>query len=257
MTEPDESSVTHLLQRWSDGESEVLEELMALVYDELECLAKRQLFKERHDHTPETKALVHEAYLKLVDQTRVKWSSRAHFYAVAAQIMRRILVDHARRHKLRKHGGGGRKVPFDEAFRVAGEVPTDLLALDDALKALAETDPEKSRLVEMRFFGGLVFRRRRRRRFVFGALGWGWRWGFGSATPGLRLGEEACFLYFFASLGHDHPPFRRSRGKDSAVPNAPRRFSISTAPAGRQRFNMTDRQEYSLTGRKRTGSRAV
>ncbi len=155
MTEPDNSDVTGLLRRWSDGESEVLEELMNLVYDQLRVVARHHLYKERPDHTLETKALVHEAYLKLVDQNRVNWSNRAHFYAVAAQMMRRILVDHARRQRLPKHGGGIRKVPFDEAFRAAGETPADLMALDEALEALAETDREKSRLVEMRFFGGL------------------------------------------------------------------------------------------------------
>ncbi len=149
------SDVTALLKRWSGGEREAQEPLLDLVYDELRRLAKRYLQRERRDHLLETKALVHEAYLRLVDQTRVEWTSRAHFYAVASQTMRRILIDHARRRGHQKRGGDAERVDLDEALRVVDEVPADLVALDDALRALAETDPEKSRLVEMRFFGGL------------------------------------------------------------------------------------------------------
>ena len=149
------SDVTALLKRWSGGEKAAQGPLLDLVYDELRRLAKRYLQRERRNHLLETKALVHEAYLRLVDQNRVEWANRAHFYAVASQTMRRILVDHARRRGHQKRGGDAERVDLDEALRVVEEIPTDLVALDDALRALAETDPEKSRLVEMRFFGGL------------------------------------------------------------------------------------------------------
>jgi len=155
MTESGKGEVTELLKRWSVGESDAQGPLLDLVYDELRRLAKRYLSRERHDPLLETKALVHEAYLRLVGQDRVEWANRSHFYAVASQTMRRILVDHARRRGHQKRGGGAERVELDEALRVAEEVPTDLVALDEALHALGETDPEKSRLVEMRFFGGL------------------------------------------------------------------------------------------------------
>ena len=128
---------------------------MPLVYDELRVRAKRYLVRERQGHTLETSALVHEAYVKLVDQDRAKWSNRSHFYAIAAQTMRRILVDHARAHLYQKRGGGAAKVELDEALRLGAEQPPDLVALDDALKRLATADPEQSQLVELRFFGGL------------------------------------------------------------------------------------------------------
>jgi RNA polymerase sigma factor (TIGR02999 family) len=150
------SQVTRLLQRWSDGDEQAIGKLMPLVYSELRGLASRHLRAERSDLTLETSALVHEAYLKLIDQSRVQWRNRAHFFAIAAQTMRRILVDHARSRGSKKRGGEVRKVVLDEAVQVARDQPIDLVALDDALKLLADTDPEKSRLVEMRFFGGLT-----------------------------------------------------------------------------------------------------
>lgn len=155
MADHPKGEVTELLRRWSVGESDAQEPLLDLVYDELRRLARRYLSRERQDPLLETKALVHEAYLRLMDQDRVEWANRSHFYAVASQTMRRILVDHARRRGHQKRGGGAERVDLDQALRIADKVPTDLVALDDALHALGETDPEKSRLVEMRFFGGL------------------------------------------------------------------------------------------------------
>ena len=150
------SQVTRLLLRWSDGDEQAIGRLMPLVYSELRALARRHLRNERGDSTLETAALVHEAYLKLIDQSRVQWRNRAHFFAIAAQIMRRILVDHARSRDSKKRGGEVLKVVLDEAVHVVKDQPLDLVALDDALKLLAEQDPDKSRLVELRFFGGLT-----------------------------------------------------------------------------------------------------
>lgn len=156
MAEPSKDQVTRLLQRWSDGHLDAMPQLMDVVYAELRDLARRYLRKERSGHTLETSALVHEAYVKLVDQNRVRWQSRAHFYAIAAQTMRRILVDHARSHAYQKRGGGARKVSLEDALQIGdAERAPDLVALDDALKRLAESDPDRARLVELRFFGGL------------------------------------------------------------------------------------------------------
>ncbi|MCP4660818.1 MAG: sigma-70 family RNA polymerase sigma factor [bacterium] len=155
MNEPSPNHVTQLLQRLTEGEQEAMQELMPLVYDEMRRMARRYLRSERPDHTLETSALVHEAYLKLTDQSRVQWRNRAHFYGIAAQTMRRILVDHARSHGYQKRGGDAQKVSLDEALHFDAERAPDLVALDDALKRLAETDPQKSQLVELRFFGGL------------------------------------------------------------------------------------------------------
>jgi len=156
MTDPTQDQVTQLLQRWSEGEEDARTKLMDVVYAELRDLARRYLRKERSGHTLETSALVHEAYVKLIDQNRVQWQSRSHFYAIAAQTMRRILVDHARSHTYQKRGGGARKVSIEDALQI-GDVDRapDLVALDDALKRLAESDPDRAKLVELRFFGGL------------------------------------------------------------------------------------------------------
>ncbi len=156
MAELTKSQVTQLLQRWSDGEATAIEDLMPLVYDELRQLAKRYLRKERQGHTLETSALVHEAYVRLIDQNRVQWRNRAHFYAISAQTMRRILVDHARSHLYQKRGGGAVKVSLDEALHVGSESPAHLVALDEALERLSAKDQQKCRIVEMRFFGGLT-----------------------------------------------------------------------------------------------------
>lgn len=128
---------------------------MPLVYDELRYLASRYLKHERSDHTLQTTALVHEAYIRLIDQHQVTWQNRAHFFGVAAQMMRRILVDHARGQHADKRGGGAQKLSLDEAIGLAQEREVDLIALDEALTTLATLDPQQSLIVEMRFFGGL------------------------------------------------------------------------------------------------------
>ncbi len=151
---PTDLDVSVLLRAWSDGDSTALDQLTPIVYDELHRLARRYLRGERRDHSLQTTALVNEAYLRLVDHTRMAWQDRAHFFAVSAQVMRRILVDHARRRNV-KRGRGLRRVSLAEATLIGGDRPTDLAALDDALTVLAERDPRKAQVVEMRFFGGL------------------------------------------------------------------------------------------------------
>ena len=147
--------VTQLLEHWSNGDREALERLMPLVYDELHRLAQRYLRRERSDHTLQSTALVHEAYLKMVDQKNVRWQNRAHFFGVAAQSIRHILVDHARSHLAAKRGAGAAKLSLDEAIGVPEKREVDLLALDQALEGLAVLDPQQGRIVELRFFGGL------------------------------------------------------------------------------------------------------
>lgn len=147
--------VTQLLQAWSDGDAEAPAQLMPLVYTELRRLARNYLRRERPDHTLQPTALVHEAYLLLIDQRQVNWQNRAHFYGIAAQLMRRILVDHARADLAQKRGGLTLKLPLDEAASFAQQPPTDLVSLDDALRRLSALDARKSRVVELRFFGGL------------------------------------------------------------------------------------------------------
>jgi len=146
--------VTEILQDWN-GSNDALARLMPFVYDELRRLAASYLRRERSDHTLQPTALVHEAYMRLVDQSRVQWQNRAHFYSIAAQMMRRILIDHARAHASDKRGGHERRLSLDEAAILPQERAADLIALDDALKQLAATDERKSRVVELRFFGGL------------------------------------------------------------------------------------------------------
>jgi len=147
--------VTRLLADWSQGDQGALNELMPLVYQELHRLALIYLRRERPDHTLQSTALVHEAFLRLVDQTRVEWRNRAHFFGVAAQMIRRILVDYARTRRRRKRGGDACKLSLDEAIAAAESKDIDLLALDEALEKLAALDPQQSRIVELRFFGGL------------------------------------------------------------------------------------------------------
>ena len=157
LTEPASLSVddiSRLLRAWSDGDQLALDELTPIVYAELRRLAHRYMRGERSGHSLQTSALVNEAYIRLVDYKRMQWQNRAHFFAVSAQLMRRILVDHARRHNL-KRGGGVQHVSLDEAVVVGQEAGTDVIALDDALNALARVDPRKVQVVEMRFFGGL------------------------------------------------------------------------------------------------------
>ncbi len=152
----DKGDVTRLLSAWSDGDEEALSALMPLVYDELRSLAAAYLRRERPDHTLRTSALIHEAYLRLVDQKRVRWHNRVHFFGVAAQAMRRVLVDHARSQQQAKRGGGARKVSLEEALTVAPEQAPELVALDEAMERLAAIDPRQAKIVELRFFGGLT-----------------------------------------------------------------------------------------------------
>ena len=155
MAEPATRGATKLLQAWGQGEDAALERLLPLVYQELRRIARRYMAGERAGHTLQTTALVNEAYLRLIDSRKVNWQSRAHFFAISAQLMRRILVDHARSRGYQKRGGGAQAVTLDEDLVVSPEKGRDVVALDDALKALAEVDPRKSRVVELRFFGGL------------------------------------------------------------------------------------------------------
>jgi RNA polymerase sigma factor (TIGR02999 family) len=147
--------ITQLLLAWGKGEQAALDQLTPLVYDELHRLAHRYMGHERPGHTLQTSALVNEVYLRLVDSSHVRWQNRAHFFAVSAQLMRRILVDFARSRDNLKHGRGVRQVSLDEALLVSHENSTDLVALDDALQALASLDARQSQVVELRFFGGL------------------------------------------------------------------------------------------------------
>jgi RNA polymerase sigma factor (TIGR02999 family) len=155
MAAPSSQHVTQLLKAWSNGEQKALEELMPLVYNELHRLAHRYMDRERRGHTLQSTALVHEAYERLINLQDVSWQNRAHFFAVSAQMMRRILVDYARSRRYTKRGGEWRKVPLNEAIAVFRDRRTDVVALDDALRALADIDPRKARIVEIRFFGGL------------------------------------------------------------------------------------------------------
>jgi RNA polymerase sigma factor (TIGR02999 family) len=152
-TSPDD--VTGLLMAWSQGDRAALDCLVPLVERELQLLAHRYLRRERAGHTLQTTALVNEAYLRLVDQREPRWQSRAHFFGIAAQMMRRILIDHARKVAYAKRGGGARRVSLDEACVLAEGRAAELVALDDALTALARVDERKSRVVELRYFGGL------------------------------------------------------------------------------------------------------
>lgn len=148
---------TELLVSGRTGSGQGVEALLPLVYDELRAIAHGQLRRERSDHTLGTTALVHEAYLKLIDQRQVDWQDRSHFFSIAARAMRRILIDYARRHVAAKRGGGLRKVTLDEAVQLAaGERADELLAIDDALRRLASLDERQARVVEYRFFGGMT-----------------------------------------------------------------------------------------------------
>src|SRR5687767_2234078 len=151
-----QQNVTQLLIGWSKGDKEALDTLMPVVYDELRRQAARYLRRERVGHTLQTTALIHEAYLRLIDQKNVHWQNRAHFFGIAAQLMRRILVDHARTRKRAKRGGSDIRVPFDEANAMAQGQDLDIVALDEALERLAEIDEQQSRIVELKFFSGLT-----------------------------------------------------------------------------------------------------
>ena len=151
---PPVGEVSELLRAWSDGDRAALDSLTPIVYGELHRLAGRYMKGERPGHSLQTTALVNEAYMRLVDYKNMRWQNRAHFFAVSAQLMRRILVDHARRRNL-KRGGGVQHVSLDQTAIVGSERAADLVALDDAMNLLAKLDPRKVRVVEMRFFGGL------------------------------------------------------------------------------------------------------
>lgn len=155
VSKPSDQDVTKLLIQWSKGDSDALDALVPLVYDELRRLAQLYLSHERPGHTLSSTALVHEAYLRMVQQKDVTWQNRAHFFGVAARMMRRILVDHARRHGYAKRGGGAMTLSLDETIAAAPEREINLVALDDALDTLAKLDERQSRMVELRFFGGL------------------------------------------------------------------------------------------------------
>jgi RNA polymerase sigma factor (TIGR02999 family) len=147
--------LTQLLMDWSNGSQAGLEALTPLVYEELHRLAHHYMNRERPDHTLQTSALVNEAYVRLIDQKHVQCQNRIQFFAIAARLMRHILVDHARSRQYHKRGGGARRVSLDEAMIVFKERTSDLIALDDALNGLAVIDPRKCKVVELRFFGGL------------------------------------------------------------------------------------------------------
>src|SRR5215470_4680689 len=147
--------VTRLLIAWSNGDSKALDELMPIVYRKLQQMARHQLGRERHNHTLQSKALVNEAYIRLVDQRNVRWQNRAHFFAIAAQLMRRILLDYARSRRVAKRGGAAARVTLDEEAVASAGRTAELIALDEALSDLAAFDQRKASVVELRFFGGL------------------------------------------------------------------------------------------------------
>jgi RNA polymerase sigma-70 factor (ECF subfamily) len=155
MAVPDSAEVTTLLRAWGQGDEAALEKLVPLVYDQLHVAARRYMANERPGHTLQTTALINETYLRLVNVRQVDWQNRSHFFAICAQLMRRILVDFARSRGYQKRGGDAKKVDFEEALLVSSDPGANLVALDDALRRLAEVDQRKSTVVELRFFGGL------------------------------------------------------------------------------------------------------
>jgi len=152
---PSPHQITQLLKNWSNGDQAARDQLMPLVYEELRRMAHQHMRKERPGHTLQTSALVHEAFVRLVDQSEVQWQNRAHFFGIAAQMMRRVLVDHARSRDYAKRGGDVRHISLDKVAIVSEERAADVVALDDALNGLATVDQRKSQIVELRFFGGL------------------------------------------------------------------------------------------------------
>lgn len=156
MNQTESADITQMLIELTDGNKEVVNEILPLIYAELRKLASGYLRKERGNHTLQPTALVHEAYMKLIDQKKVKWQNRSHFFGIAAQVMRRILMDYARQHKAEKRGGMGENISLEEEFVIIeNERSHELLALDEALKNLAKIDEMKARIVELRYFGGL------------------------------------------------------------------------------------------------------
>ena len=152
---PNQHEITELLEQWSGGNQTALDKLYPLVYEELRRLARSYMKREPKGHTLQTTALINEAYVRIVDQKSVHWQNRSHFFAISAQIMRRILVDHARRYLHAKRGGGARRVSLDEAMIVAAERSEEVLMLDEALSNLAQMDPRRCQVVELRYFAGL------------------------------------------------------------------------------------------------------
>ena len=155
MIVPPEKEVTRLLEAWSHGSQEALDELMPLVYEELRRMAKNYMNSQSSGHTLQTTALIHEAYIKLSDQKDKKWQNRAHFFAVAAQAMRHILVDHARSHQTQKRGGETQIISLDQVAEISDKRSAEIIALDEALQELEKLDARKSRVVELRYFAGL------------------------------------------------------------------------------------------------------
>ncbi|NOT62495.1 MAG: sigma-70 family RNA polymerase sigma factor [Acidobacteria bacterium] len=155
MNTPPPNEITPLLLRWSQGDEAALNQLLPVVYQELHKLAQSYLRRERSDHTLQPTALINEAYLRLIKQDFPEWQSRSHFFAIAARLMRQILVEHARSHTAVKRGGGGEALSLDEALQYTGDNAAELVALDDALQSLATLDERKARVIELRYFGGL------------------------------------------------------------------------------------------------------
>jgi RNA polymerase sigma-70 factor, ECF subfamily len=156
MNDKGPSEITQMLIELTGGNKEVVNQILPHIYDELRRLAGSYLRRERADHTLQPTALVHEAYMNLIDQKQVHWQNRAHFFGIAAQVMRRILMDHARKHTAEKRGGDAEKLPLEEEILIVShDRSADLIALDDALENLATFDPQKARIVELRYFGGL------------------------------------------------------------------------------------------------------
>lgn len=156
MATPNNNEVTQLLANLRSGENQAHDQLFPIVYNELRKIAANYMRRERNDHTLQATALVHEAYMQLVDQTRVTWQSRAHFFGVAAQLMRRILVDHARTQNALKRGGDAQKISLDDSVGLAAGPPVAFDELDEALNRLQELDPNQAKIIELRFFGGLT-----------------------------------------------------------------------------------------------------
>lgn len=152
---PEQHEITELLEQWSDGNQTALDKLYPLIYEELRRLARSYMRRERKGHTLQTTALINEAYVRMVDQKNVRWRNRTHFFAISAQIMRRILVDHARRYLYNKRGGGAQRVSLDETMIVAVDRSEEVLMLDEALSNLARMDLRRSQVVELRYFAGL------------------------------------------------------------------------------------------------------
>jgi RNA polymerase sigma factor (TIGR02999 family) len=155
MTTLSHNDVTGLLHEWRQGDKHALDKLMPIVYDELRRIAHRYMQKEHDGHTLQTTALINEAYVRLVGQQKIEWQNRNHFFAVTAQVMRHLLIDHARRHNFARRGGGVEHVALDDATMMSSERAVELIALDEALSEFSQLDPRKSRVVELRYFGGL------------------------------------------------------------------------------------------------------